>query len=214
MAGRNGKNRKVGPGKETILPLCTQLQIQEQFINPSLHEIKKIKADAEKAAGSFLPLQWDTLHRLSEPTRLFGSWTYSLCVSHSSLTLPAHSCLWCGFSFQIYTITHLYMHIALVFSITPEPHSSCQSPSPTWARNCEGTETKASLQTPDCASGRELSRVPMFFRWRKTQISRKSCTNKSVTEGVRKAYRSMAYSHSDRVLLPGKCSVKLFVSSL
>lgn len=57
MAGRNGKNREVGLGKETTLPLCTQLQIQQQFINQSLREIKKIKAAAEKAAGSFLFLQ-------------------------------------------------------------------------------------------------------------------------------------------------------------
>lgn len=67
MAERNGKNREVGLGKKTTLPPCTQLQIQQQFITPSLQEIKKIKAAAEKAAGSFLSLQWGTLPRVTEP---------------------------------------------------------------------------------------------------------------------------------------------------
>lgn len=61
MERRNGKNREAGLGKETTLPPCTQLQIQQQFINPNLHEIKKIKTAAEKAAESFLSVQLDTL---------------------------------------------------------------------------------------------------------------------------------------------------------
>ena len=61
MGRRNGKNREVGLGKETTLPPCTQLQIQQQFINPSLHEVKKIKTAAEKAVESLLSLQLDIL---------------------------------------------------------------------------------------------------------------------------------------------------------
>lgn len=39
----------------------TPLQIQQQFINPSLHEIKMIKTAAEKAAESLPSLQPATL---------------------------------------------------------------------------------------------------------------------------------------------------------
>lgn len=80
---------------------------------------------------------------------------------------------------QTYTTTYLYMHIALVFSVTPEPLSPCQRPSPTWARNCAETEAKASLQTRIRASGREQSILQI-----ETQTDSKPCTN-----GVREAYR-------------------------
>lgn len=62
MGRKNGKTREVGLGKETTLLPCTQLQIQQQFIKPSLHEIKKIKTAAEKAAESLISLQQDNLH--------------------------------------------------------------------------------------------------------------------------------------------------------
>lgn len=56
-----------------------------------------------------------------------------LCALHSTTLLSMQSFLWGKIYSQAYTTTYLYMHIALVSSVTLSP---CQRPSPTWASNC------------------------------------------------------------------------------
>ena len=136
-----------------------------------------------------------------------------LCALRSTIILSTQSFLWCKIYSQTYTTTYLYIHIALVFSVTPEPPSPCQRPSPTWARNCAETEVKASLQIHIRAAGRELSRAPTFFRWR-LRLAENHTQMGEYVERVREAYRYRTYPLSDSVPMPGKRTVEGFVSRL
>lgn len=143
-----------------------KLQILQQFINPSLHEIKKRKAAAEKAAESFLSLQWDALHSVWSPQGcLEAGFAYSVCHAFPSLCQCRAVC---GVTFPTkYTQPHIWICTLHSFLALPQnPWVPAWVQVLTWARNCTGTETKTPLQTLDCASRRELSRVSMSFRWR------------------------------------------------
>lgn len=136
-----------------------------------------------------------------------------LCASCSTVIPSMQSFRWRKINSQTYTTAYLYMQVALVFSVTPQPLSPCQGPSPTWARNRAETEAKASLQIHIRASSSGLSRAPTFFRWR-LRLAENSAQMGACVEGASEAYRHRTYPLSDSVPVPGKCSVEGFVSRL
>lgn len=90
-------------------------------------------------------------------------------------------------------------------------HSFLALPQNPWVP--AGVQAQPELETAQGQRQKHLRRLLTVHQagsWAECPCSsdEDSLSNESVTEGVRKAFRHRAYSHSDSVLLPGKCSVK------